>query len=230
MVARPGTAEAVESASRYPGLGLGLHVALTGGQPVLPPRLLPSLVDSRGLLPSKPLGLRRAAHEELRAEMIAQIERFQALADRSPTHLDVHHHAHSRPNVLEALVSVALEARLPVRGLPGAVATRLAAEGIVTPDHFRDGFYGDGATLPRLVHELSILEEGVTELMCHPGEVDEALRRCSSYVAGRERELQVLTAAQVRETLVRCGIELIHFGALGPNPAPPTGPSVDAVG
>jgi predicted glycoside hydrolase/deacetylase ChbG (UPF0249 family) len=41
MVAGEGAADAVERAKRLPNLGVGLHVVLVDGQPMLPPEQIP---------------------------------------------------------------------------------------------------------------------------------------------------------------------------------------------
>src|SRR6478609_1032650 len=48
LVNCPATRSALALARSRPGLGLGLHVNLTEGVPVLPPCEVPSLVDRRG--------------------------------------------------------------------------------------------------------------------------------------------------------------------------------------
>jgi chitin disaccharide deacetylase len=53
-------------------------------------------------------------------------------------------------------------------------------------------------------------EGGLVELMCHPGRVDDALRRRSSYVEERQLELAALCAPELPERLRERGIELIR--------------------
>jgi predicted glycoside hydrolase/deacetylase ChbG (UPF0249 family) len=206
--------EAVRLCREAPGLGLGLHVALTGGVPCLPPDRVASLVDPRGQLPPKPEGLAGSDPDELQAEVRAQLERFRELTGRLPTHLDSHHHAHRLPPVLEALLTVAREHGLPIRGDSVQTRERLARDGVPTTDHFVESFFDSGATLEALTRVLRELPSGTTELMCHPAVVDDELRETSSYAEARARELAVLTHETVRRTCGEAGVELIHFGAL----------------
>jgi predicted glycoside hydrolase/deacetylase ChbG (UPF0249 family) len=210
MVAWPAAEAGLVAASQYPRLGVGLHVALTGGPSLLAADRLPGLVGDDGQLPRRPEGLTGVPADVLREEILAQLDRFQRLAGRLPTHLDTHHHSHEVPAVLDALVPIAVEHGLPVRGLPGPVACRLAAAKIPQPDHFEDAFYAEGATLPGLLRILETLPEGATELMCHPAHVDDALGT-SSYAVERQRELEVLTSADARHAIERLGIELVSF-------------------
>jgi predicted glycoside hydrolase/deacetylase ChbG (UPF0249 family) len=57
------------------------------------------------------------------------------------------------------------------------------------------------------------MEEGVTELSCHPGYADEALA-ISSYTAQRDNELRALCDPLVRAALAASGVRLIHYGTL----------------
>lgn len=214
MVAYPKAAEAARLALGCPRLGVGLHLALTGGTPVLPPARVPSLVDGQGRLPRKPEGLFAAAPADVMAEARAQLGRFEDLVGRPPTHVDSHHHAHRLPVVLEALAELAGAAGLPVRRASPAVAERLARARIPTSDFFDESFYGDGATLDGLLAVLDGLADGVTELMCHPARPDEELAAASGYARERERELAVLTSEPARRAIEERGVALIRFSDL----------------
>ncbi|MFD2836798.1 ChbG/HpnK family deacetylase [Azotobacter vinelandii] len=48
MVAASAAGDAVERARRMPGLAVGLHLVLADGKAVLPPSLIPDLVDAQG--------------------------------------------------------------------------------------------------------------------------------------------------------------------------------------
>jgi len=223
MVNQPAAAAAAELARQNPRLGVGLHVALTGGgAPTLPQAQVASLVDPRGALWPTPEGLETADEHEVLLEVRAQVKRFRELVGRLPTHLDSHHHAHRTPAVLEALVTVAWETGLPVRSVSPAMRLRFLREGMATPDCFVDSFYGDDATLETLLGALAELQPGTTELMCHPAHVDEALRAGSSYAERRAQELAILTNSEVRQHIQATGVRLTNFELWqnGPPPAP----------
>lgn len=205
---------AVEALRDLPGLGVGLHVALTGGAPVLPADRVSSLVDERGVFPAKPEGLGRAKAREIAAEARAQLARFRELTGREPTHFDSHHHSHRIPAVCDALIELGRACNRPVRRANAAVEQKLGEAGLATTDAFVERFFGEEATLPILLEILRGLEVGVTELMCHPARVDDDLRRGSSYVDDRERELAVLTDERARAAIEELGIELVTFEAL----------------
>ena len=215
MVAYPAAQEAAGLAKGRPSLGVGLHVTLTGGPPVLPPAQILTLVDENGRLPAKPEGLRRAHPREVLAEARAQLKRFRELLGRLPTHFDSHHHSHGQPAVLDALVTLSWETGRPVRSPSPQVRERLRSEAIPTNDQFIDAFFGGGATLENLIGLLGRVGDGTTELMCHPAVVDDELRATSGYAEPRARELEVLTHVGARATLQALGIQLANYEALG---------------
>jgi predicted glycoside hydrolase/deacetylase ChbG (UPF0249 family) len=203
-----------EMSARTPSLGIGLHVALTGGPPASPPDQIPSLLDSRGHLPPKPEGLGGARPEHVLAEARAQLKRFREIMGREPTHFDSHHHSHRLPAVFEALVTLAWETGLPVRNPSEEAARTLHRENIPTTDRFVETFYDQGVTLENLLAILDAVQPGTTELMCHPARVDPELRASSGYADVREKELKLLTDREVRQAVQALGIKLIHFGEL----------------
>ncbi|MBN1967181.1 MAG: ChbG/HpnK family deacetylase [Anaerolineae bacterium] len=175
-------------------------------------------------------------------ELRAQVERFGALSGRPPTHLDAHQHAaYLHPDALRALLALAAEYDLPVRRpalgmtqvysqttierlLPGVTpeaASRLAADlhavladapPFRAPAYLSTTFYGPTAIMGELFVILTNLpRDGVTELMCHPGYADGL---ASSYTAGRERELRLLTHPSTHEVIADLGITLLSYAEL----------------
>ncbi len=215
MVGFPSVEEVALAWRDFPGLGIGLHVALSGGRPTLPRERVPSLVDDQGRFPVQPDGLTSADRDEVAAEVEAQFERFCALTGRLPTHLDSHHHSHRLPVVCDALIRLAKRHGLPIRRASDEVGERLTREGIATTDTFVERFFGQDATLEVLLQILEELPPGVTEIMCHPARVDEELRCDSSYADERDDELEVLTHPEAIRAVEETGAVLTHFGELG---------------
>jgi len=96
---------------------------------------------------------------------------------------------------------------------------RLRRMGLRSPDYFfgitQTGLL-DTASLERL---LEALPEGTSELMCHPGYADAALRATPTrLVEQRERELTALISAEARRRVAESGIQLIHYGGLAGTP------------
>jgi predicted glycoside hydrolase/deacetylase ChbG (UPF0249 family) len=215
MVNYPAARRVAALSRDCPALGIGLHLALSGGVPALPPEHLRSMVDAKGMLPAKPAGLAGADRAEVLAEARAQLKRFREIMGRDPTHFDSHHHTHREvPAVFEAILTLAWETGLPVRNASPSMAEQLRREGVPTPDHFVEEFYADGATLNDLIGLVEDLPLGTSELMCHPAVVDDELRSTSGYAEPRARELDLLTQAAVRQAVQRSGVKLINFGQL----------------
>ena len=66
----------------------------------------------------------------------------------------------------------------------------------------------------RLVRILEELPDGVTELMCHPAVVDDALREGSRYAEEREAEREILCDPAIRQLVRSRRIRLVGFEAL----------------
>ncbi len=83
------------------------------------------------------------------------------------------------------------------------------------PDHFF-GFAHTGLLTPKLlVYLLHRLPPGVSEVMCHPGRLDAGLDQSRTRLkASRVRELDALTAPEVRAAAAAAGVEPIGFRAL----------------
>jgi chitin disaccharide deacetylase len=198
--------------ARDVGLGLGLHLNLTLGHPLTRAR---SLVDGRGAFVRDP---RRAAagaeSRDVQAEAEAQVERFEKLVGRQPTHIDTHHHVGLYPPVRDVVLDVARALGVAVRSQDAAARTRARSAGLRTTDHFfgesgPDAYWSAARTLAHL----RALPPGVSEFMCHPGRFDADLGY-SRYGRQREIEMTGLGTAGARGAAAALGIELRHFGQL----------------
>jgi predicted glycoside hydrolase/deacetylase ChbG (UPF0249 family) len=99
-------------------LGIGCHVVLVDGAPVLPPQHLPTLVDQRtGRFRNSLAGFVRdllrghILEKEIQAEAEAQIAYLHGLGVKL-THIDTHKHTHMFPGVLRPLLSAAGQVNL----------------------------------------------------------------------------------------------------------------------
>lgn len=214
MVVYPAASEAASALDQHPNLGVGLHVQMSGGRPLLPPETVSSLVDDSGRLPAKPEDHVSPDAGQIRVEVRAQFDRFCELTGRLPTHLDGHHHCLRQPLIGEALIELAREWQLPIRRASSSVAAWLAATGVPTTDVFVEDFYDEEARLDSLLRMIAEVSPGTTELMCHPGLSDDSLRNDSSYADKREDELAILTHPEVIAALKKHEIHLTHFGQL----------------
>lgn len=134
MVAGDAAAHAVELARRTPSLAVGLHLVAADGRATLPVPDIPHLVDREGRFAKSPFraGLRyafsRVAREELRREIVAQLEAFRRTG-LALAHVDGHHHLHVHPVILSILAELAPDYGIPAVRLPSEeLATALALD------------------------------------------------------------------------------------------------------
>lgn len=219
---------AAELSNGFPELGVGLHVNLTAGAPVLPAGKIPTLVGADGLFPGMGAMVRRliacrARKAELAAEIGAQLEKCRALGI-NPTHVDSHHHLHALPRLRSVVEQVCADAGISkmrgyqmssrsLKSLSIGLAARLPTAGphLATPDRFSGiEVMGKKNIAGALAKELAA-EGDALEFMCHPGFDDERLSRVSSYSSLRQVELEALTSQQFRDVLRTSGVELISF-------------------
>jgi len=133
MVAGDAVADAVARAKRLPGLGVGLHLVLVDGRPMLPPEKVPDLVDAQGRFRANMAlaGMRfffsPCVRRQLAAEIAAQFEAFAATG-LPLDHVNAHKHFHLHPTIARLIVEIGRRhgltaARAPVE--PKALLTTI---------------------------------------------------------------------------------------------------------
>ena len=112
MVGAPAREDAVRRARELPELGVGLHVTLLDGRPVLPPSDIPGLVGPNGRFFTDPIRFGMALYfspelrRQARAEIEAQFQRFRETG-LELDHINGHKHFHLHPVVLETILRLA---------------------------------------------------------------------------------------------------------------------------
>lgn len=113
MARASATDEAIELARATPSLGVGCHVVLVDGEPILPPDELPTLSDPVAGCFYPTLGkfvrrllAREFSAREIEAEAAGQIA-FLKSKGVQLTHIDTHKHAHMFPAVLRPVLRAA---------------------------------------------------------------------------------------------------------------------------
>lgn len=178
--------------SKYKNLSVGLHFQLTE-------KKLESYVRA-----SKTLST--VSTEKISEEFGRQLNEFINIMGKKPTHLDSHHHVHMHPMIKPIFEKYSKENKIPVRDFYGV--------------GFIDNFFGWNEAKMRDINNIGVnallkilarLDDGVYELMCHPGVADKKLIGSSSYAIEREEELKTLTDKKIFDFVSSSGIKLVNW-------------------
>ncbi len=238
MVAGHAAADAVERAKRLPALGVGLHVVLVEGRPMLPPAQIPALVDGTGhfrtdmVRAAIAIFASPAARRQLRAEVEAQFAAFAATG-LPLDHVNAHKHFHLHPTIAGTILAVGRRhgmkaIRAPIE--PGAVLTRIdgtkagggieplwgrlvrrrmRAAGMTVPDQVFGLAWSGALDAKRLRGLIDHLPDGLTEIYAHPATGPYAGSAPDYLYAD---EFAALTDGLAKQSLLRNGIRTGRFG------------------
>lgn len=225
------TDEEVELTKQAPNLGLGLHLNITSGKPLTenwrkkygefsrPKRNDPEQFNRELWIPF----FDKYDTEDVYLEYKAQLDKFQKLFGKLPTHLDSHHYHSAFPKTFEAFLRIAKETKLPVRNqvlfdfesnqhpmgnidhMP--VYTKILKDnGIKTTDYFSLLYFNRYTNYLQVIeNELSKVSDGQTiELSYHPGLEED----------WRKKDLEILKNNDYKNVLKELNIKLINFSDL----------------
>jgi hopanoid biosynthesis associated protein HpnK len=184
--------------------------------------------------------LGRVALDDVERELTAQIERIRD-AGIQLTHLDAHKHVHAFPPIFEIVARLADRFRIPAIRVPyerwaqvwgnddqrRTARNQALMNASMLPWALRDyriasahgirtrQFVGRSHTgvlsASSLEGLLARLRPGVSELMVHPGYVDDALlKNGTRLVSSRAEEVRLLCANRTRDILVHERIQLVR--------------------
>ncbi|HUQ21271.1 MAG TPA: ChbG/HpnK family deacetylase [Gemmatimonadaceae bacterium] len=141
---------------------------------------------------------------QLENEVRAQLEMFESLIGSAPTHIDSHQHAH-RNEPLKSIVSeYAGRLRVPLRHSTGGA--RYVGDFYGQDDRGKP--YPERVSADFLIAMISNLDDGLTELCCHPAaSVDFE----GTYAAERLIETETLCDPRVKQELLRSEVVLTTF-------------------
>jgi predicted glycoside hydrolase/deacetylase ChbG (UPF0249 family) len=189
--------EAVAISRDHPDLAIGLHWDVWGE-------------DEREFDVADPGAVRDEFHR--------QLDRFDHLLGRFPSHVDSHRHAHRTDQLMPVFRELVRPLGVPLRD-DGRVC-------------FVGGFYAQWewqvtnlayvgvAFLQRMLREE--VADGWTEFSCHPGYLTPDYQ--AVYLREREVEVATLTDPRIRETIRDCNIRLRSYAEYpSGTPASPSG-------
>ena len=237
MVGTPGATDAVTRAKRLPSLGVGLHLVLADGRPVLPASEVPVLVGVDGAFDPNMVraGFRffllPAARRQLAAEIRAQFEAFRATG-LALDHVNGHKHVHLHPTVARLIVEIGRDYGMPAVRLPDepvaplrlavpqerlampawspvvtALRRRLDRAGLAHNDQVFGIAWSGAMVEDRVLALLPHLPGGISEIYCHP-----AAGAASSISGYRHaEELAALLSPRVRQRIAELGLRLARY-------------------
>ena len=202
MVNMPAIEMAAELAKANPDLGVGIHLVLTAGKPLL--KTHKTIVDENGNFLKNAVLVRKedVDVEEVYAEYVAQMERYIDIFGHKPTHIDGHHHTHKLPQTVEATKRLAEKYGMKyIREVESEVA-------------FIPDFYGPNTNFDQFKKVLERHKDAAyVELMCHVALIDVDLVQCSTYNFDRVHELETLIGSQAKAYIAELKIELTNFAS-----------------
>jgi chitin disaccharide deacetylase len=245
-------AEAVALARCRPDLAVGLHLVVVDGAATLPPSVIPRLADAGGRFRRSPVSaglvyqFSGAARSQLQREIRAQLERFRDTG-LELSHVDGHHHMHLHPVVLEILVGLAREFRIPAIRLPSEelgpalafdgrnLAGKALWSGVFgllrlhgerrlrdTGIAFSERVYGlletGRVTEPYLLDLIPRVRADCVEIYCHPAFAS-ADEPSNGPPGSGPSELSALLSPRVREAIERSGFVLSKVAGTALTPA-----------
>ena len=244
MVTMPHAGDVRRLVREDPDVGIGVHLTLTDGPPLLPRDRIPSLVDGDGRF-HPPATLTRRLHRgriplsQVAAELRAQVDRARELVGDRLDHWDSHHHIHR----FEPLYSVfgrvcsaggirAMRAHKHYWPVPGTRPAG-ARPGGGLRSRLIEGYYRAELVrcrrrfaMPRGILILSSLRDlaslsgddlpGVYEVLTHPATSVEGLHG-TSMLDDRVDQYQILASEELVVALTGAGrrCRLIRFADLG---------------
>lgn len=210
----PGFEHAVSLSKENPGLGVGVHLNLTCGYPLLKGHK--TIVDGEtGKFKSHYFYETpdfQVDPEEVYREWDAQIQKV-INAGIEPTHLDSHHHTHSYGTNREVVIELARKYQLPIRNnFPGI------PDDIVKTERF-EPLFDMAANIPELLAKPylnNLLVDFETfssvELMCHPGYLDKEILNGSTLTQNRTFVVDFLIHSEfARELRNNKNVQLATF-------------------
>jgi hopanoid biosynthesis associated protein HpnK len=240
MVGAAAVADAVARAKQLPSLGVGLHLVLADGVPLLPAAEVPALVGTDGAFDPNMVraGFRfyvsPAARRQLAAEIRAQFEAFRATG-LALDHVNGHKHVHLHPTVARLVVEIGGEYGMQAVRLPaepvgplrtafpgerpaappwspviGALRRRLDRAGLAHNDQVFGLAWSGGMVEDRLLGLLPHVPEGISEIYFHPAVAP------ASFVPGyrHAEELAALLSPRVRRKIGELDFRLANYREL----------------
>ena len=236
---------------KHPDISVGCHLNPVVGRPVLDPGKVPTLLSNNGEFFYKEFSKRirngYIRFDELRAEMVAQVEKTRDLAGNAFSHIDFHMGLHRLPGIYNIFLDVVeksgvgrvrthryfvgLENQFPKRRhilfmfesrmrIPKYIwnlwlRKKALSRGFAMPD-----WWVGIANMLQKPSKINVedyrmmlvnLPQGFNEFVVHPGYVDDDLKRWTSYLDDRTKELKVLLNEDFKTAILESDVCLAGY-------------------
>ncbi|WP_156679925.1 hopanoid biosynthesis-associated protein HpnK [Sphingomonas profundi] len=237
MVAGAAVDDAVARARTMPALGVGLHLVLVDGRPVLPAARVPALVGRDGrfrddmVRSAIRIFLDPAARAQLAAEIEAQFAAFAATG-LPLDHVNAHKHFHLHPTIAATILRfgrrfgmAAVRAPIEPRGVlrriervPGRdvaapwarrIGRGMRRAGMTVPDQVFGLAWSGAMDARRLGGLIDHLPAGLSEIYAHPATADDYPGHAPGYAC--RAELAALTDPAMAARLAARGVATGRF-------------------
>ncbi|MBL7190865.1 ChbG/HpnK family deacetylase [bacterium] len=229
--------DALDRALAIDQLGLGLHLTVVFGKPLAKPDKVPSLLFENGEF-AKGYGafLKRYLTGGIKlSEVEYEWERQrEKLSEIELDHLDSHQHLHLLPGLFKLAVRLAVKWKIPFIRIPrenirikkrgssvipaktlnffsAGKKNCLLNNNLKTADNFFGSSFSGALYKPAWEELIKAVPVGLTEIMCHPGIEDPALRSIYGWNSGWQEELNALTDPQLMKEAEKHNIIFTNF-------------------
>jgi len=180
------------------------------------PKKIPSLVDETGCFKETGDAIKQMFNaEDIRKEWELQVEKFMDIFGHKPSHLDSHHGVHRVSHIKPVYYELAKKLGVPVRGGKAIGQIDGSAYGVISSAWCEGTWTGQEEPLSVLQEKIlagfNLVNNGVVELVCHPGFCDDELVAASSWNTVRENDYKILLQMARENWLSGVGIDLIKY-------------------
>ncbi len=221
-------------------IGIGIHLNLSVGDPILSPEKLPTLVDEKGSFYEFSVLIKKAINgelssKEIEAEFNAQISRLVDVGIK-PSHVDSHESFMKYPYFIQSIRTIARKHN--IRGVRTYSRSIFEYKRLLNPKRIiislmlyyqkfiwrEAGFHVTdkinsinklnldyNAAIKKLRDIFRNLPDGVLEVVVHPGYCSEDIALLGGYVKEREVELKALLSEEFKEIIHNSAAELISY-------------------
>ena len=223
IINMPWAEECVEKIRPYFGhIAFGIDLNLTTGYPVTMQECIPSLVKEDGsfyssresrALDALESDCEHIAHEEVRKEFKAQIQKFEKIVGKKPDY--IHGHAYITERIIEIQQEIACDMGIP---FTSDVWKKISGNDLLK---YRIPWYKKPPTIDNqadsslksyiLDNSKDLLRNQYVVLAGHMGYVDSELLNVSSYHLLRAKDLEGVTSSEILDWVEKNEVELIDY-------------------